>query len=386
MRVVSLFSGIGGLELGFHSKGYNPLLFCEIDPIAQTILKNRFENADHHSDIKELKSIPECEVITAGFPCQDLSQAGGKVGIGGHRSGLVKHLFSLLSKLRKKNRPEWLVIENVPYMLRLDQGKAMSVLTSQITSLGYRWAYRVVDARSFGIPQRRHRVLLVASKNEDPRGVLFADNYDEPELDGKPSEIDETAVYGFYWTEGSRGVGWAKEGIPPIKCGSTLGIASPPAVWIPSKDFVGTIAIEDAERLQGFPEGWTNFRDYGVTAKPSFRWRLVGNAVSTAISTWVSERLVTPGQPQVDYRPLPNGSPWPNAAYGDSTGQWQVMSTRWASSNSQQKISDFLNMPLSPLSARATQGFLKRARGCTNVVYSPRFLDSLEKHSETMSG
>src|ERR1700722_9550381 len=143
------------------------------------------------------------------------------------------------------------MLENVPFMLQLDRGAGMRQLTETLNEFGYRWAYRVVEARAFGLPQRRHRVLMLASRSEDPRPALFGQ-------DAGPSEEPELIDYpcGFYWTEGTRGLGWAIDAVPTIKGGSVLGIASPPAVWQKNGEIV-TPGIEDAERLQGFQPGWT---------------------------------------------------------------------------------------------------------------------------------
>jgi len=378
---VSLFSGIGGIEHGLAKHGFHTRLFCEIDPLARAVLKKNFKKTRFKSDISDLTELPRCDIVTAGFPCQDLSQAGAKQGIGGAKSGLVRKLFELVRQVPENRRPEWVLIENVPYMLRLNRGQAMSSLTRSLAGLGYRWAYRVVDARCFGLPQRRPRVVLLAARTSDPVNVLFDDNFEKPDLDGKPFDIDKKSSYGFYWTEGSRGVGWVREGVPPIKCGSTLGIASPPAVWDPRRDFVGTIDIVDAERLQGFDPGWTDFSDEGVKGKPSFRWRLVGNAVSCRLSSWVGSRLVAPGVGKRDGVPIVPNEPWPDAAWGQGKEAWAVELSRWASNATQERLSEFLSEPLKPLSSRATDGFLRRAQVCTNVVYSPNFIRSLGRHS-----
>jgi len=256
----------------------------------------------------------------------------------------------------------------------------MKFLAGEFEKLGYEWAYRVVDARCFGLPQRRQRVILVASKPNDPTAVLFADDYSVPDLDGKPSSVDENACYGFYWTEGSRGVGWVHEGVPPIKVGSTVGIASPPAIWIPSEDFVGTLDIRDAERLQGFPANWTNFRSTGIEARPSLRWRLVGNAVSCRVSDWIGRRLVNPRPKQFSFSELNSKKGWPKAAFSSGKEVYEANVGPWASKRKQLKLSDFIKHDLKPLSTRATTGFLNRAELCTNVVYSEVFLASLHLH------
>ncbi|MCX6864852.1 MAG: DNA (cytosine-5-)-methyltransferase [Verrucomicrobia bacterium] len=378
-NITSLFSGIGGLEYGFHKAGHNTQLFCENDPAAQKVLRHRFPDVRIESDICNLSRIPKCDVLTAGFPCQDLSQAGGKVGISGPRSGLVSQLFRLVRESRP--RPTWIVVENVPYMLSLGGGAAMRILTQNIEELGYKWCYRTIDARCFGIPQRRPRVLFLACRDHDPKNVLLTGGIDKKDVDGKPSEVSEELAYGFYWTEGSRGVGWTREGVPPIKGGSTIGIPSPPAVWIPRDDFAGTITIRDAERLQGFPRDWTISVEKDKTLRKNSRWRLVGNAVNTELSIWLAQRFAKPGNYDSSSDPEWTSGRWPSAAWGGGGKVYVSGASTWPASRKLHSLSDYLSESLKPLSERATRGFLSRAKICTNVVYSNRFLNSLEIHA-----
>src|SRR5262245_24894812 len=148
MRAIGLFSGIGGIEEGFRQMGLSTELLCETDPIARTILQRRFPDLPLEGDIRKLTSLPEVDVLAAGFPCQDLSQAGRMDGISGRRSGLVKEVFRLLSATRRP--AQWLILENVPFMLHLGGGRAMKVITNALVEHGYRWAYRTIDTRAFG--------------------------------------------------------------------------------------------------------------------------------------------------------------------------------------------------------------------------------------------
>lgn len=384
MSVVSLFSGIGGLEIGLERHGFETELFCEVDPAAIAVLDERFPEVALHDDVETLRSIPDCEILTAGFPCQDLSLAGGKAGLGGRRSGLVGEVFRLLRGAKRK--PRWLLFENVPYMLILNRGAGMAALVDMLEDEGYRWAYRVVDARSFGLPQRRQRVILLASRTEDPCDVLFADYGAENPVESRPSRVEIGPAYGFYWTMGKMGAGWAREATPPIKGGSGLGIPSPPAIWLSSEDFFGTPQIEDAERLQGFPAGWTApVLDAQVRA--SARWRLVGNAVCPPMAAWVGARLREPGRHDIALDlPMPNGK-WPRAAWGVrgkrhmvDVSEWPELATRTPA------LEEFLMAPLKPLSVRATSGFLSRALSSKEIAWSPAFLDSLSVHIERRSG
>jgi DNA (cytosine-5)-methyltransferase 1 len=390
MSVVSLFSGIGGLELGLQKHDFPAKMFCEIDRAASMVLGHRFPEVPLHGDIQTLKSIPACEILSAGFPCQDLSLAGAKAGLSGERSGLVGEVFRLLSTTRRK--PRWLLFENVPYMLLLDKGSGMRRLVDALEGEGYNWAYRVVDARSFGLPQRRQRVLLLASRKEDPRDVLFADEDCNKFVEDRPSRITIGPAYGFYWTMGKMGAGWAREATPPIKGGSGLGIPSPPAIWLSARDFVGTPQIEDAERLQGFASGWTQFVNEDAAIRPSARWRLIGNAVCPPMAEWVGSRLSKPGTHDRG-RDVPlRLTKWPKAAWGVKGVRRCVEISEWPLGSTTPPLETFLQSPLKPLSARATRGFRGRAIESREIAWAPEFIESLrlhilraEKHERQMS-
>jgi DNA (cytosine-5)-methyltransferase 1 len=242
-------------------------------------------------------------------------------------------------------------------MLTLDKGRAMAYLVGEIESLGYRWAYRVVDSRFTGVPQRRRRVILLASATEDPRAVLFADEAHERPV----SDFAEDA-FGFYWTEGRGGLGWAQDAVPTLKGGSTVGIPSPPAVWVPSAPidrlFV-TPSVEDAEALQGFERGWTDVA--GTSRKNGPRWKLVGNAVTTRVAEWVAERIASPGEPAVDlYRSSFEGR-WPTAAWGETGKGFAVDVSEFPRLAPYEHLSSVIDLAsAAPLSDRAINGFRRR--------------------------
>ena len=281
MQVTGLFAGIGGIELGLNNAGHQANLFCEIWGPAKTVLEFQFPNIRIEPDVSQLASLPaSTELLAAGCPCQDLSQAGLTKGIKGENSGLVEHVFRLLDK-----QPVGLVLlENVSFMLRLDNGSAMRRLVDAFEERGYRWAYRVIDTISF-LPQRRQRVYFIASRCDiEPADVILNGDVDVEALETNLS----THAHGFYWTEGVRGLGWAKDSVPTLKKGSTIGIASPPAILLPNGEIIKP-DIRDAERLQGFPENWT--ASIEGSYKPSLRWGLIGNAVSVPVSEWIGHQL-----------------------------------------------------------------------------------------------
>jgi DNA (cytosine-5)-methyltransferase 1 len=375
--VAGLFAGIGGLEVGLSRSGWQTTLLCEIDPAARAVLSHHMSDVELHEDVRKLRGLPQnLDLVAAGFPCQDLSQAGRTRGIAGSNSGLVGEVFRLI---KRKKGPRWLLLENVPFMLQLDRGEAMRHLTETLNGLGYRWAYRVVDARAFGLPQRRHRVLMLASRSDDPRPVMFGQD------SGAVPEPDPVGDYpcGFYWTEGVRGLGWAVDAVPTIKGGSTIGIASPPAVWLKSGEIV-TPGLIDAERLQGFEAGWTEPALCLTGLREGQRWKLVGNAVSTRMSEWIGSRLDTAvGEPCAESIPMRASDRWPSAAWGDANGTYAMPVSMWPVRDPYEHLEDYLQHTR-PLSARATAGFLRRARS-GSLRFVPEFLEDVQAHLARMS-
>lgn len=374
--VAGLFAGVGGIERGLAQAGHHAELLCENDPAASAVLRERFVDVPLCSDVQLLAKLPrKTTLVAAGFPCQDLSQAGKTTGIAGARSGLVGEVFRLL----EAHGTPWVLLENVPFMLQLGRGEAMNVITTALETLGYHWAYRVVDARAFGLPQRRRRVYLVASNVGDPRTVLFSDEagpLDEPTLNG------HQVACGFYWTEGVRGLGWAVDAVPTLKGGSTIGIPSSPAIWLPTGEVV-TPDIRDAERLQGFPANWTKPAER--VAKKGSRWKLVGNAVSVPAAAWVGRRLAKPGR-VLDYLVTPIGDSrrWPTAAWNVGDGRIAVAASEWPVKRRYLSLSEFLRYPTAPLSLKATSGFLRRTE-VAKLRFPPGFIQAVQAHLKSLS-
>lgn len=372
--VAGLFAGVGGIELGLQLAGHSSTLLCENDIGARAVLNARFPDTPVHDDVRTLDSIPAgTDLLAAGFPCQDLSQAGKTRGISGDRSGLIGEVFRLL----RKQRIPLVLIENVSFMLQLAKGHALRVIVEEFEDLGYKWAYRVLDSRAFGVPQRRERVFFLASLEDDPRDVLLVEDAGEPELPKYSPEL----AFGFYWTEGIRGLGAAVDGVPTLKGGSTLGIPSAPAILLPDRRVV-TPNIRDAERMQGFPPDWT--LPASSHCRPGHRWKLVGNAVTVNVARWVGERLRSPGiyDPTWD-DVLPDGAPWPRAAWNDGTGRRRADVSSWPVHIEREPLHDFLDYEPALLSARATAGFLDRARR-GSLRFPEGFLEALDSHLDSV--
>jgi DNA (cytosine-5)-methyltransferase 1 len=377
VKVAGLFAGVGGIETGLHAAGHETVLLCEIDPNAQKVLTARFPGIPLVPDIRDLPALPaEVDVVAAGFPCTDLSQAGRTVGISGEQSGLVREVFRLV----RRRHPSWLVIENVPNMLVLGGGHAMRYITAELETMGMRWAYRVVDSRFTGVPQRRRRVILVASRQHDPRDVLFGDDAGD-----RPDEHYRDDTCGFYWTEGLRGLGWALDAVPPLKGGSGLGIPSPPGIWV-RKGGAGRKlvmpGVEDAEELQGFPRGWTSACDGARSV--GVRLKLVGNAVTTGVAAWIGRRLATPGTAVLEDRPAADASGWPRAAWGERGTRREVPEAgEFPGHLPYRHLTDVVDVTTArPVSHRGATGFLTRARRA-KLKFDEQFLADVDEHVRT---
>lgn len=372
MRVLSLFAGVGGIERGLELAGHQCVEAYEIDEAAKAVLRQRFPRITVHDDVRTLETIDSgIDLVTAGFPCVDLSQVGPRSGLDGKSSGLIRHVLKVVGSSNVKH----LLLENVPFMLRLGKGAAMKEIARSLEEAGFAWAYRTLDARSFGIPQRRSRVVVFASRERDPRPVMLQDVGASQRSESKP--VVGTNAIGFYSTEGNTGSGLVCDAIPPLKPGSRLGIKSSPAILLPS-GAVGTPSITDAERLQGFDAGWT---EHAEGLGRNARWRLVGNAVNVRMSTWLGEALTKPGtptQPTANWESFADGS-WPSAAWNIGNGRHGVNLPIHIDLQPLVPLEQFLTETVTPLSFRACDGFVSRAERST-LRFPEGFLDALRKY------
>lgn len=167
MTFGSLFSGIGGIDLGLERAGMECRWQVEIDPFCCKVLEKHWPNVKRYGDITKIDGRElECvDVLAGGFPCQDLSQAGKRVGIEGSRSGLWFEFARLIGELR----PQFVLIENVPGIL---VPGAMSRVVGELARLGYVGCWRCLRASEFGASHLRKRVFIVAYSNEWHRAEL----------------------------------------------------------------------------------------------------------------------------------------------------------------------------------------------------------------------
>ena len=165
MKVCSLFSGIGGIDLGFQQAGFDIVWANEIDKFAvATYIKNFGDDYVVKKDLRkiEVSQMPDFDILVAGFPCQSFSSAGKQRGFNDERG----QLFFEIVRVVEKKRPEIIFLENVANLLEHDEGKTFLTVYNELVPFGYSFKYCVMDAQDYGnIPQHRERVFIVAFKD-----------------------------------------------------------------------------------------------------------------------------------------------------------------------------------------------------------------------------
>ena len=174
MKVVSLFSGAGGLDLGFIKAGHSVVWANDVYGDAVATYKRNIGDHIVEKDIKEIPSeeIPDCDIVIGGFPCQGFSVANTKRHSSDARNALYKELLRVI----KDKRPKFFLAENVKGILSLNKGETFQMIMSDFRGLNYKVQYKVLNAANYGVPQTRERVIIVGVRDD----VKFTYEYPNP--------------------------------------------------------------------------------------------------------------------------------------------------------------------------------------------------------------
>jgi len=195
LTIGSLFSGIGGLELGLERAGLGPVKWqVEIDDYCQKVLEKHWPGVRRYSDIfsvdgTELESV---ELIYGGFPCQPFSCAGSRKGDSDER-----FLWPEFLRIIREVKPRWVVGENVPGLLTIDSGRQFGKILYDLSALGYDAEWYMLNATDFGIPQERKRLFIIThpARNGSPT-IFHKDSLDvksnHARLDGSSATTTDT--------------------------------------------------------------------------------------------------------------------------------------------------------------------------------------------------
>ena len=282
MTAISAFAGIGGFEHGFARVGIHTTHQIEWDTHCQTVLAKHYPHTTLMGDICDVSGtqLGRPDLAVAGFPCQDTSIAAPhRHGLAGKRS---HHFFEFTRLVEEYARlvdaagPRWVAIENPTGLLRSNDGRDMATVVRTLEELGYGWAYRVVDGRHTGTPQRRQRVLVVGHRGGDPRPAWLV--LGDPEHGGQAHPARGVgrrplgpapaggAAFDAVWRKSARARAalskggyetWVADGDANTLTGFDGGGPARQTHLIAQAGRVRTLTLTEWERLQGFPDGWT---------------------------------------------------------------------------------------------------------------------------------
>lgn len=170
MKAVELFAGIGGFRIACDELGLETVWANDIDPKASRVYRDRFGPEVHvEGDIATLvDSVPDHDLLTAGFPCQPFSSAGKKLGIEDVRGTLFEKIVWVLNK----KKPRYFVLENVKRLLSMDKGAHFATILDALSGLGYFVEWRLLNAVDFGLPQNRERIVIIGHLDKAPLTYL----------------------------------------------------------------------------------------------------------------------------------------------------------------------------------------------------------------------
>jgi DNA (cytosine-5)-methyltransferase 1 len=323
----SLFAGIRGIDEGLRRCGLAQLYAAELDPKCNRVGQKHFPGERTYEDVATVCGPGlRPDVLTAGWPCQGNSVAGRRSGMADERSGLWHEVARILAE----QRPQWFLGENVPGILSVNNGRDWLTVLRDLASLGYGFAYRILDSQWFGVPQRRRRVFLVGHLGDWRRAAEVLFERESLPWDPAPSRETGASVAQTISpsvTGRSDSSGGNNGGLSAFGGNNTSGEidvatavnASPTAsgrMDFESETFVtltgeGHDASEDGAgrgtpivqncgqgvrrltpteccRLQGFPDDW--LEDLGLS--DSAKYRMLGNSVTVSVLEWIGTRLL----------------------------------------------------------------------------------------------
>lgn len=331
MKIIDLFSGIGGFALGFQQAGYQftEHYFSEIDKHAIANYKYNFPHAKNLGDITSIHGgdFTGIDVITFGSPCQDFSLAGKREGLKGAKSSLIQHAIALIAQLR----PSVFVWENVKGAFSSNAGADFWAIIQTLANIGgYRLEFQLLNTKWL-LPQNRERIYLIGhlagrsipgvfpigENDKLPKGKTRKENRKSTSIKtslartitARYSKMGSNDTYivpkvAATLTGGGHSGGLHSDMtvIRQLKRGKNKGADLTICPTISSNAFqennllngVRRLTEIECERLQGFPDNWTQYGDYNGTIKPiakTQRYKLIGNAVTVDIVTMIAKRL-----------------------------------------------------------------------------------------------
>jgi len=193
LKVGSLFSGIGGIDLGFEREGFKTAWFVDVKPHARAIIAKRWAKATIYGDVTKIqwKEIEQVDILVGGFPCKDLSKLNTKgKGLQGKKSGLWRFYKRAIREIR----PKYALIENVPTLIN----NGLSQILADLASIGYDAEWCIISAQAFGAPHKRERVFILAyphrERSQEPSKELEEQKVGEFQFQSVSRSWDEIRI------------------------------------------------------------------------------------------------------------------------------------------------------------------------------------------------
>jgi len=306
--VVSLFAGVGGFDLAFERAGANVVASVEIDKKCQDVLAKHFPQSKIFGDIKGVNGgeliaagfEPSTGIISGGFPCQDLSVGGKQEGLSGARSGLFWEICRILDETKAQS----FVLENVGGLLSSNNGRDMRTVINALNERGYGIGWRCFDSQHFGVAQRRKRVFIVGflgdrgeraaeilAFEEGRRRYIATRGKEEPRITvGSPKRTANDLIHTFSKARRAQSVEdyetWVERDFTNTLNAFDNATEVRATELVVSQGRVRRLMPIEMERLQGFPDNWTEGQ------ADSNRYKQMGNAVSVPVAQWIAERML----------------------------------------------------------------------------------------------
>lgn len=332
LSIVELFAGVGGFRLGFEKAGgFKTIYANDFDKWCKKTYDGYFgEGAMDLNDIQKVEAsdIPDCDILTAGFPCQPFSKIGKLHGFSDARGTLFWDVLRIL----KAKQPKAFVLENVANLVNHDKGYTFERIRDGLENeLGYHVYYQVLNTKDYGLPQDRKRIYIVGFKDD----VKFSFPEKQPLTKNVEDILETQPVHDYYYMSqkymdglekhkerhAAKGHGFGYRVLDPKGISTTCVVGNmgrernlikdtprPNAVnrtGSPlNKDGIRKLTVKEYARLQGFPD------DYNFSDKVTIAYKQIGNAVSVPVAEAVAKQVklsltLSPALSEVSVRPVP---------------------------------------------------------------------------------
>ena len=295
MTYLSVCSGIEAATVAWEPLGWKAIGFSEIEPFPCELLKQKYPNVKNYGDITQYENwnIGQFNVLVGGTPCQSFSVAGKRDGTNDIRGRLMYAYLGIVEKYK----PRWVLWENVPGVLSSGKGNDFASFLAGLEQCGYGWAYRVLDAQYFGVPQRRRRVFVVAhidNRCDLAAKVLFEQESLRGNITSRAEAKKETSgAIGKsinYFRRGGNYKYHVDEKSSTLRCAAANDCFD----LVLDKALIRRLLPIECERLQGFPDNWTQIKWRGKSAEQcpdAPRYKAIGNSMAVPVMRWIGERM-----------------------------------------------------------------------------------------------